>query len=75
MIINLDADVRKLIPGVQAIHVEDCTLWGPVTEKTLVQPLVEVCHEDFIIVSSHQDGGAPRVSQGLASLGLVPLPV
>jgi hypothetical protein len=55
MIIYLDADVRKLIPGVQAIHVEDSTLGAPVGEETLVKPLVEVCHEDLVVVSSHQD--------------------
>jgi len=75
MIINLDADVRELIPGVKAIHVEDCTLGATVGEKTLFQPFVEVCHENFVVVGIHQDGGASRVSQGLTSLSLVPLPV
>jgi len=75
MIINLDADVRELVSGVKAIHVEDCTLGAPKGEETLVQPFVEVCHENLVVVGSHQDGGAPGVCQGLASLGLVPLPV
>ena len=75
MIIYLDADVRELIPGIQAIHVKDCSLGAPVGEETLVKPLVKICHENLVVVGSHQDGGAPGVCQGLASLGLVPLPV
>ena len=74
MIIYLDADVRELVPGVEAIHVE-CALRVPIEEEALVKLLVEVCNEDIVVISSHQDGGAPGICQGLASLGFVPFPV
>lgn len=74
MIIYLDADFRELFPGVEAIHVE-YALRVPVEKEALVQPLVEVCNEDVVVLSCHQDGGTSRICQGLASLDLEPLSV
>ncbi len=54
MVIYLDADVRELVSRVEAVHVED-TLCVPVEEEGLIQPLVEVCNEDVVVLSSHQD--------------------
>ena len=74
MIIYLDADVRKLVPGVEAIHVE-CALRVPIEEEVLVKLLVEVFNKDVVVLSCHQDGGAPGICQGLASLDVEPFSV
>jgi hypothetical protein len=74
MIIYLDADVRELVHGVVAIHVE-CALSVPVEKEVLVKPLVEVCNEDVVVLSCHQDGGTSSICQGLASFGFEPPPV
>ena len=55
VIIYLNADFGELLTGVEAIHVEDYPLRVLVEVEVLVQPLVKVCNEDVVVLSSHQD--------------------